>query len=71
MPEDSADSKINSPAATILSLFANKIIFPVFDAIAVASRPANPVIAETIISILSSLIKALRSGLPFKTLLLI
>ena len=47
-----ASGNIMSPATTILSLFANKIIFPVFAAIKVVSRPAKPDIADIIISML-------------------
>jgi hypothetical protein len=53
-----------SPAVTILSLLASKIVLPVFAAIAVASSPANPETADIIISILSSKIKLLKSELP-------
>ena len=44
-----------SPATTILSLFASNILLPVFAANIVASRPANPEIADTTISTLSML----------------
>ena len=47
-----ASGKIISPATTILSLFANKIIFPVCTAIKVVSKPEKPDIADIIMSIL-------------------
>ena len=63
-----AKGKIKSPPATILSLFANKIFFPVLAAIYAAFKPANPDVAHTIISTSSLLISLSSSISPFKYL---
>ena len=46
-----AIGRIISPATTMLSLLASKIVLPVCAAIKVVSNPANPDIAEIITSI--------------------
>ena len=55
-----------SPATTILSLLANKIVFPVFAAIIVLSTPAKPEIPDTMMSTSSLLSNASNSDLSFR-----
>ena len=64
-------SRSLSQAVTILSLLASSTVFPVLAAIAVASNPANPEIADTIISILLSQTSEFRSAFPWIALVLL
>ena len=53
-----------SPATTMLSLLARRIVLPVFAAEMVVSSPAKPEIAEIIMSMSSLIIKFCNSFLP-------
>ena len=57
---------IKSPPATILSLLANNIFFPVVTAIDAAFNPAKPDVAQIIISISVFFISCSRLRSPFK-----